>query len=354
MLRHKTVLVPGAGASSEVKMPLGAVLKKDIASLVRIEPEGRHRILHTDDNRDMFDEIEQLEEFKGDKSAVLAASRQISAGVPFASSIDNFLEIRKDNPSISLLAKAAIVHLILSGERKSNLLANKVGGIPNLKPTAIDNTWYQEFAQLLFEKVGVEDIEEALAQLSVVDFNYDRCFEQVLFHAFTGLYNLTPARASELMGKVRIWHPYGSVGTLYWPRKDLPASDFGSKPTASGYLKLSKGLRTFTERMTDTTERDEMRSAVAGAKAVVFLGCAYHPQNLDLIHDPSYGNHVMSRLIFGTTYGMSEVDKSYVRSKLSAIFSIQMPGGQLEPTIHLVDARCADFLRQHKRSLSAD
>lgn len=178
MLKRKTTLILGAGASSEVKLPLGAALKAQIAGLMRIETDDWGHLKYSRENSEIFAEIERLEQFAKNKQRILTASQQLSKGVVFASSIDNFLDVRRDNPDIALLAKAALVYLILKGERESNLAVERRGRSVGLEPKAIDETWYQEFAQLLFEKVGVEDIEAALSRLSVVDFNYDRCFEQ--------------------------------------------------------------------------------------------------------------------------------------------------------------------------------
>ncbi len=352
MLRRKTTLILGAGASSEVRLPLGPTLKAQIADLMRVETEY-HDLKYTRDNQPIFSEIQRLDEFKGNRQRILTASRQLSKGIVFASSIDNFLDVRRDNPDIATLAKAGLVHLILAGERASNLIEDKRARISSLKPAALDDTWYQEFAQLLFEKVGVGDIEAALSRLSVIDFNYDRCFEQVMFHALTSLYDLPASRAIQLLATVRILKPYGTVGRLHVPVGGSPQADFGSEAEGR-YLHLAAGIRTFAEQMADEKLQSAIRESVANAEIVVFLGCAYHLQNLDVLRDASSGSMPelkRRRAIFGTAHGMSESDKASVQRKLKLMFS---SGSVREPTLSLSDCKCVEFIRQYRRTLSAD
>jgi hypothetical protein len=351
MLRHKTVLIIGAGASSEVRMPLGPALKGQIAKLMEIEPDGWGGLKYSKENYRIFSEIERLEEYKNDRRLIFTAAQQISSGIAFASSIDNFLEIRKDNPHITLLAKAALVHLILEGERNSPLKTVNVGGDQRLKATAIDGTWYQEFTQLLFEKIGVSDIEDALDQLSVIDFNYDRCFEHVLFHALSGLYDIPPPRVSELIKRLKLYHPYGAVGALHIPRKDLSIVAFGEEPDGS-YLHLAKGVRTFTEQMTDVALLRKIRDAISQSEALIFLGCAFHAQNMEVLDEPQAG----PKLIFGTTYQLSAADNTHVKSRLNTIFSGRgrRSGNVGSSDIKMDNLKCVEFLRQFRRSLSAD
>ena len=354
MLKGKTALILGAGASHEVGLPLGADLKAEIASLMRVGTDDFGRPKYSPENSQIFAEIHRLEQFKDNKRRIQTASQQLSKGVIFASSIDNFLDIRRDNPDIALLAKAGLVHLILKGERKSNLVAEGHGPNTSLKPRVIDNTWYQEFAQLLFEKVGREDIEAALNRLGVIDFNYDRCFEQVMFHALAGLYDLATNRAIELLKTIRIYKPYGTVGRLHIPVGKAHPTEFGTD-IGNGYLHLAGGIRTYAEQMADTELQYKIRQLVIEADTVVFLGCAYHPQNIDLIRDLSTGpleERRRRRLVLGTTYAMSDSDKTNVEGKLKSMFS--STGAFGEPIIILSAAKCVEFVRQFRRTLSAD
>jgi hypothetical protein len=350
MLRNKTVLILGAGASSEIQLPLGPALKARIAALMEVSQDDWGRPKYSRDNSHIFYEIERLAEFKENKWAILTATRQLSAGVAFASSIDNFLEIRKDNPHITLLAKAALVHLILEGERESLLATESVDGAPRLKTGAIDGTWYQEFTQLLFEKVGIGGIEDAFKQLAIVDFNYDRCFEHVIFHALVGLYGLPLDKAREFMKGLRLYHPYGAVGSLYIPGTSPQSAQFGADPDGR-YLALAQGVRTFTEQIGDASLVEMIREEIVQADSLVFLGCAFHSQNLELLKlaEPR------PKLIFGTTYGMSDADNAHVKARLGAMFTGRARAGAVgAPEIRMESVKCGEFLRQFRRTLSAD
>ena len=175
-----------------------------------------------------------------------------------------------------------------------------------------------------------------------------------MLHALTGLYDLQTNRAVELLTTVRILKPYGTVGRLHAPAGSSPSAEFGSEATGR-YLHLASGIRTYAEQMADATLQKEVRQDVANAEAIVFLGCAYHPQNMDMIHDPLSAPMpapAKRRLVFGTTCKMSESDKLNVEGKLKSMFSSS--GRLSEPRTFLLDAKCVEFVRQYRRTLSAD
>ena len=53
-------------------------------------------------------------------------------------------------------------------------------------------------------------------------------------------------------GKLKIFHPYGSLGPLPW-QSDEDAVGFGGGPFGQyDTVKMANGIRTFSERMADT------------------------------------------------------------------------------------------------------
>jgi hypothetical protein len=346
VLRGKTVFVVGAGASTEADLPSGPKLKIAIAELLRSTIDSLGQLVLSEQNREFFAELVRLERFR-DRNRLAAAAQQIVSGVAFASSIDTFLEVRKLDDDITLLAKASIVNVILAAERDSYLVGKGPSANKRLEPTAIDKTWYQEFAQLFFEKVEQERIRDELEKLTVIDFNYDRCFEQLFFHALSGLYNLSSDHALDLMQGLRVLHPYGSVGALHHPHKSLPFADFGADSRGK-CLNLSEGIKTFAERVVDDALLAQIHIALMESDTVVFLGFAFHPQNLELI---SPGECKTRKKIFGTRLGMSGADMISVESQLRTTFRVEPFGWN--PTVELVDVKCGTFLSQYRRTLSA-
>ena len=345
MLRGKTVFVVGAGASSEADLPSAPKLKIEIANLLGSTVDSLGQLVLSEQNREFFAELVRLERFR-DRNRLAAAAHQIVSGVAFASSIDTFLEVRKLDDDITLLAKASIVNLILAAERNSFLVGTGPPANRRLEPTAIDKTWYQEFAQFFFEKVEQERIGNELEKLTVIDFNYDRCFEQLFFHALAGLYNLSLDYAANLMQGLKVLHPYGSVGNLHHPCKS-PLAKFGAD-SRGRCLSLSAGIKTFSERVVDDALLAQIRSALREADTVVFLGFAFHPQNLELIRP---GDCETRKAILGTRLGMSSADMVSVESQLITMFRVEPHGWN--PTVELIDLKCGTFLSQYRRTLSA-
>ena len=108
-------------------------------------------------------------------------------------------------------------------------------------------------------------------------FNYDRCIEQFLLSRFTHTLALSSDAAREALGRIPIYHAYGSLGNLADTsnRVDFGASDMFTPLAASGII-------TYTEEV-ETNRVKQIRELISVADKLVFLGCAYHPQNLELL-----------------------------------------------------------------------
>ena len=270
MLRNKTVLVLGAGASFEAGMPIGSVLKTAISDLMaqRITSDGG---MSWSDGQHPFcaEVVHSFSNLSG-WGILNSTALRIARGVSFSSSIDNFLEITRDE-EVSTLAKAAISKIILDSEKVSKLWFDDRRHVNHLEATKIDGTWYQEFAQLFFEKVAWSDLPKALDALTVVSFNYDRCFEHFLRHATAALYGVPLIESDKVVSRLRVIHPYGQVGELDW--KLIPdrskAVEFGGS-WERRLRELAPQLKTFTES-TDEGTLISVRDAIAQADTLALF-----------------------------------------------------------------------------------
>jgi len=123
---------------------------------------------------------------------------------------------------------------------------------------------------MLGRGVPKENVSEIFDRVSFINFNYDRCVEHFLFHALQKLYTLPEKDAKAIVDNLNIIHPYGIVGD----------GDFGN--TSADYVALADGIKTYTEQVGNADVMLSLGAEVARAEAMVFLGFAYHSQNMEL------------------------------------------------------------------------
>lgn len=347
MFKSSTVLVIGAGASAEAELPIGSLLKTKISDLTRCKFEwGQFRT----GNGDFIGPIVHSSHFGGDTNRVARACTKISNGIGFVSSVDNFLEIHADDADVQFCAKCAIVYLISEGERGSPQLRVDTSNIYNtLRSSALDGTWYQALAQILFEKVSASSLGKAFEPISFVSFNYDRCLEWFLFQCLMSLYAISSQDALSILRNVNIWHPYGQIGSADWTANPdcLFANDLLNQMEH-----VSKNIRTYSEGSTSETV-DAIQKAVGSAENLIFLGFAFHPQNMSVLQSEVDMDYAVSKNIYFTCSGMSANDSSQIAIELESFFTRYRGGGYTKSKVIAADLKCSEFMQRYKRTLAA-
>jgi hypothetical protein len=143
-----------------------------------------------------------------------------------------------------------------------------------------------------------------------VIFNYDRCVEHFFRHALQRFYNVTAKDAASIVGKAKIFHPYGLAGELGDADGAGASAPFGGD-RADCYALGRTMLKTYTERV----DSKEIKNAVRASEQIVLLGFAYHEQNMRLLAEV---NSLDLKQIIGTAYGVSENDLNVIRRQLAA------------------------------------
>lgn len=345
----KLVLVVGAGASKEVSLPTGEQLKHKIAKVLDIQfAHGFERVSGDSYITQAFRLLVQQEDGRqGDINPYLYASWMIRDAMPQAASIDNFIDAHREDIRIAECGKLAIARCILEAEESSTLRIDRSNINNKMNFKALEPTWYNWFFRLLIENCPVQEIAKRLSNISIITFNYDRCIEQYLHAALRNYYGIDAANATEILKSLNIFHPYGSLGELYWPIGSS-ASNFGSFTDARQLLEVSQKIKTFSEG-TDETHSDivEIRSTMETAKQIAFLGFSFNKQNLDLLFGPK-GKTISARRIpiFATGVGLSESNAEVIRAELS-----DMSGSDLSNIQIRRELTCADLLQEYSRSL---
>lgn len=339
MFRDRTLFIIGAGAGQTgfkkeqstslieryatkhraVGFPLGYQLKKDIVTVLEAAPTDEPRTGYRGIVGNGKELLRRAFETEAGTKEVEEALNIVCDGLPFASSIDYFLEIRRDNELVPVIAKHAIAEVISHHE--------KYCAIPN----ALDETWHQEFLQMLFQGTGKEAIADALSRVTVVSFNYDRSIQCVVLMALQGLFSLNE---SEALKDFRVLYPYGSLG-------DLASVPYGNLPNID---QLS--IKTFTEATDDKT-RELVCSVVAQAEHMVFLGFGFHPQNMALLLEGV--TDIRDREIIGTSLGMAPKSKTAAEDTIKRSLSLDGTIGRV--TVEFEDVECRELLARHQYSL---
>jgi len=210
-----TVFIIGAGTSTEVGLPTGEGLKDEIIKLLdyrtkrnRLDPNYGDPVIES-----AF-QIATRYNNEIDRNKCLYATKCIKESMPGAISIDNYIHDHRNDIHTTLCGKLAIVRSILNAERESPLFSENWRTDSRTFFERLSETWFVSFFKLFTENCIRDDLDERFNSTSFVIFNYDRCVEQFLYNALRIYYRLPEADAVNLISNMKIFHPYGSVGTL--------------------------------------------------------------------------------------------------------------------------------------------
>lgn len=328
MLKERTLFIIGAGAGVDVKMPLGTDLRSEITN----------RLAFTEERPPLIDRIFR-DKFSKDYERYRIAAKQIEQGLHLSKSIDSFLHNRSSDDYIIQCGKIAIAQTILEYESISSLAYDRFNEDgPDL--TKASNTWLAELFSILQEGVTDTKIGKLFENIAFINFNYDRCLEVYLLKAAITAYGLRIKDAADLVNGINIIHPYGSLGPLEWQKSNLSAVPFGTKPSRE-LLEISGSLRTYTEQVDNLEVIAKISHEMNLAHTIVFLGFAFHQQNMKLL-----GKSKNARHVYATLYQIPEPARPMLLNRIDPI----LVGGTRATTSVALD--CRTFLQHYALHLS--
>jgi hypothetical protein len=340
MFKRLTVFVVGAGASAEVQFPVGTELARTIGRKMDIRFERGYEPVGSGDF-ELYSHIRDSHRQEGNKFQ--HAAWRIRDGIAFAQSIDDFLDQHRTDKYVNLYGKAAIVHAVVEAERNSSLYFNRAQGAETFDDQKILHTWFVKFMSMLCRGVPRENVNEIFDNVSFIVFNYDRCIEHFLIHALQRAYAIPLDQAISIVEHLDIFHPYGVVG-------DLRPVPFGT--TRINVLELAEGIKTYTEQIAAADVKNRAMSMLANAENIVFLGFAYHDQNMTLIAPDTQFR--TSKRIFGTAFGMSDSGVEDVTQLIDGWFVDASGRIHAGAKIKLENKlKCADLFDYYAKSLTA-
>jgi hypothetical protein len=337
MFKRQTLFVLGAGSSAEVGLPVGTQLAETIGKKVDIRYDGTKHTGQGD--LDLYDNLTRGGAFTGQHALEFqSAGWRIRDGIRLAQSIDDFLDLHRSDKFMTTYGKAAIVKAILEAERNSKLFYNRFGGAERnaFDPALIADTWFVKFMHRLGRGIPKESASTLLNRVSFINFNYDRCLEYFLTHAIRALYNLRYDELPAILASLRLVHPYGAIGG------DV---EFGGRVD---YSAEAQRIKTYTEQIEDASIVEQIREEVVRAECIVFLGFAYHSQNLSILNPRRKMDY---KPVYGTAYKMSKADVEVVVNQIANFFDI--PGSYAATgMVKLESLKSADLFDYYAKSLS--
>lgn len=301
MLRTRTTLIVGAGASAELQFPTNAEL---LARIIQgYDFKRTNSETSTRDGQLLLRNIYKLAEKMNKKvEDVAAAAERLRNACRLGRSIDTVLEQYDHDPLVVACGKLAITFFMGQAESRSNLkdIPRVEGELP--LQGKIAEYWIYQLGQLITSGVPRSKIGQTLEQLTIINFNYDRSVEHFLPYALVMAYGIELREAQQVIAeKLDIVHPHGSIGRLPWQKGDAPQAEWGVEQPWNIHA-IAAQLKSLNERSADRNALRDIRLSVASAKRLVFLGFGFQPQNVDLLFENSL-SHNPEVLI--STYGMS-------------------------------------------------
>lgn len=346
MFKRRTLFIVGAGASAEFGLPIGSQLASTIAGRLNYRQDHTGKMEAGEGDPQLLRGIYNLRQEIGQYDQACSLIRN---GVLLSSSIDDFLDLHSESPIVQRVGKAAIVKSVLQAERDSALFFDKQNVLNKMPIAKVDGTWLVKLYRVLTR--GVRNVEDLFKNVAFIVFNYDRCIEHFLLHAIQQSYNVTERAAAKVLSTLTIIHPYGTAG--YLPATGGSGVHFGGSfgGLDEDYFGLSDGIKTYTEQKADKGELDEIHDQLRMAERWVFLGFAYHDQNLELLK-PKEG--LQTKQIWGTTFQMSVSDVSVVQNQLSMFFDERSRNVMLRVAAHspvFQNTPCSSLLDHYGKSL---
>ncbi len=342
MIRTRTTFIVGAGASCELEMPSNDDLLTRIGQAFDFS-----RFCSGVQVKDSVLLAQYLQtvtaKLRKDDSDIHAAADRIRIASKLTRSIDSLLDQHDTDPLITAAGKLAIVHFICQAEAKSILRLE-----PRIKgdlPIQGSETWLYQLGQLVTSGVSRSQVEHCLDNLAIICFNYDRSIEHFLPHAMVMAFGMDLKEAQGIVAaRLRIVHPYGTVGRLPWQRGDAAACEWGTEQPANIH-DLAAMIRTSNEVWRNEDMVTRIRGNIANSKRVVFLGFGFQPQNLDLLVDARLA-HVPE--VAATVHGLSQVNRLAVTAMLR-----RKLGAERDELRLIQESRCVELMRDYSLMLES-
>jgi hypothetical protein len=309
----RTIFIVGAGASREFgdSMPIGLQLARMIKAQLLDEISGG--LVHRP--------ITNALSFGGFGSQHRAAMNRIAEGIEGYESIDDMVDDWSDQQHLDEIAQMAISWALLRAEAATpwGQVASKHAQATTVLGDLRD-TWLGQILRFHGSGKRRREFAERFSDVGFIVFNYDRLIEYHLYQHLRVTLNETPDSARAIISNIPIHHVYGTLGTLPELGGDHALGD------SSDWLiaQAPNRIRTYT-RTVDSVVGEQIAALVRNAEQIVFLGCAYHDQNLRILFPDGSPGLDDRRKVWGTVLGL----RPNQRQKVETFFSSSVGTGRV-------------------------
>lgn len=280
MIRTKTTLVVGAGASSELQFPDGPALLARIAASLDFARLGTG--LESPDLTVMAEHIAAIAKAaRVKKDDLFEAGQAIRSAARISRSINAVLEQHGGNPMALAVGKLAVTYCTLAAEAESPLSAEPRDP-GDLAVRGAEN-WLFQIARSVVNGVPRARADKCLDNLSIISFAYDRSIECYLPWAFNVAFGMSIVEAQQLVAeKLRLVHVYGGPGQLDWQTDDRPAADWGAA-VFEDLPAIVEQIRTLSERMEERGFTRRLYGDLVFGQRLLFLGFDFDPMHCSML-----------------------------------------------------------------------
>ncbi len=337
---RETALILGAGSSKIFGLPLGSELRDQISKDLNIKfGDFGHDLISG--SYELVDALRIVNRDPDGRAGSInqhrAAAVEIADAMPLSSSIDEYIERHREDEKKALCAKLAIAKAIIESERASTIYIDSQR--ERDRPlAAASHSWLAAFLRDTTSGFNASRVGEAFSQLTVVNFNYDRCFEHFTYNWLQEVYRLNRSEAAEVVNGIYIYHPYGRIAPLDWEDPSEGVS-YGASLEVNRLIRMAHRIRTYSEAFEPDSGLFALKNRMTHVECAVFLGFGFHQQNMDLIsieEDFERG----SLHCFATKAGISEPRWQVMSKRVANAFCVP---GHRDIHDHSMPANCEEF-----------
>lgn len=273
MIKKKSTLILGAGASSHAGYPLGSGLLK---SLCNMRVQNKYPPLPEKWTQDDVDNL------------LISLSR---SGYY---SIDAFLEFSESRE----LGKYLIAFQLKQYEMVDRLFP------PN------ESGWYQTLFNSLIRECGPNFGEN---KLSIITFNYDRSLEAYLHNALQHRFQIDADQAWQHILEIPLVHVHGILG-------DYPTTEYQPSSNVNELLEISSKIKIIHEIEDNDSgycnnEFELSNQLLNDSERIVFLGFGFHDDNVRRFNFFT-PESLESKGVFSTSAGMTGYEYTQTLERL--------------------------------------
>ncbi len=257
MIKEKTVIILGAGASKPYGYPTGKELRNYICGNFIHDFFNKTKIPR---HSNYFHKIEEI---------INAFSKSNNK------SIDLFLS---RNPDYEELGKQIIAFSIIK---------NEINSKDPIKLESDEEDWFSELFELLSNQLTEPHSYQKFLDnnISFITFNYDRSLEYLLFESLNN--SFTKTKASEIANvllKIPIIHVYGKLTDLPWENSNHFIGYRGFNLEYS--TNYAKNIKVIYSSRIEETRIESAKNLIIDANRVFFLGFGFAPENMKILEIP--------------------------------------------------------------------